>query len=83
MSDQFSNTNTGGKPADPYKEANLDNDVTIAQKIQDLSNFMSSCKFGMMTTRDSKTGALMSRCMALAAQVRWKPFVQLPLLTHT
>ena len=69
MSDHFSNTNTGDKPADPYKKANMDNEVPLAQKIQDLSDFMSNCKFCMMTTHDAKTGHLASRCMALAAKV--------------
>merc|ERR1711939_280692 len=36
----------------------------------DLSEFVKACKFGMMTTRDGSSGALVSRCMALAAQVR-------------
>ena len=68
MAQQFSNANTGGKPADPFKAANLDNDVPLAQKIEDLNNFVSSCKFGMMTTRDAnKSGNLVSRCMALVA----------------
>lgn len=64
----FSNTDTGDKPADPYKTKNFD-DTTIKEKIEDLSDFMSACKFGMMTTRDGSSGALVSRCMALAAQV--------------
>lgn len=68
-SQQFSNTNTGDKPADPYKAANLDNETPLAQRIQDLSDFMSHCKFCMMTTHDAKTGQLSSRCMALAAKV--------------
>ncbi|KAK3337986.1 protein bli-3 [Neurospora tetraspora] len=63
----FSNADTGNKPADPYKQANLDTDVPLDQKIRDLSGFMTSNKFSMMTTRDSKTGYLLSRCMALAA----------------
>jgi len=66
----FSNTSTGDKPADPYKAANKEDDVTLKQKVEDLSEFVKSCKFGMMTTRDSSSGALVSRCMALAAQVR-------------
>jgi hypothetical protein len=37
--------------------------------VNDLSGFMKNCKFGMMTTRDSSSGHLVSRCMALAAQV--------------
>jgi len=66
MSDSFSNTSA--KHADPYKEANLDSQASLEQKVQDLSNFMTNCKFAMMTTRDAKTGNLVSRCMALAAQ---------------
>jgi hypothetical protein len=57
------------KHADPYKEANLDTDVSLEQKIRDLSAFMTHCKFAMMTTRDAASGRLVSRCMALAAQV--------------
>jgi len=64
---QFSNASTGDKPADPYKEANKD-DVPVPEKIEDLNSFITKCKFGMMVTRDSKTGHLISRCMALAAQ---------------
>jgi hypothetical protein len=66
----FSNTDTGSKPADPYKAKNLDNEVSLKQKVEDLGEFMTACKFGMMTTRDISTGALVSRCMALAAKVR-------------
>jgi hypothetical protein len=55
--------------ADPYKEANLETEVSLEQKIHDLSAFMTHCKYGMMTTRDAKSGNLVSRCMALAAQV--------------
>ncbi|KAK0721986.1 hypothetical protein B0T26DRAFT_643043 [Lasiosphaeria miniovina] len=69
MAQQFSNTSTDSKNVDPYKATNLDTDVTLAQKIEDVSDFMSSCKFGMMTTRDSdQSGNLVSRCMALAAK---------------
>lgn len=64
----FSNTNTGDKPADPYKEKNIDH-ASIKDKVEDLSEFITSCKFGMMTTRDGSSGALVSRCMALAAKV--------------
>jgi hypothetical protein len=68
----FSNVDTGNKPADPYKEKNLD-DASIKEKVEDLSEFISSCKFGMMTTRDGKSGALVSRCMALAAKASHFP----------
>jgi hypothetical protein len=64
----FSNTNTGDKPADPYKEKNID-EASIKDKVEDLSEFITACKFGMMTTRDGSSGALVSRCMALAAKV--------------
>jgi hypothetical protein len=64
----FSNTDTGDKPADPYKEKNID-EVSIKEKVEDLSEFITACKFGMMTTRDGSSGALVSRCMALAAKV--------------
>lgn len=63
----FSNTNTGDKPADPYKQANKD-EPSLEEKIKDLSSFISASKFGMLTTRDAKSGKLVSRCMAVAAQ---------------
>lgn len=62
-------TEIAGKPADPYKATNLETDVPLEKKIQDLSHFIAHCKFAMMTTRDAATGGLMSRCMSLAAQV--------------
>ncbi|KAL1838098.1 hypothetical protein VTJ49DRAFT_3029 [Mycothermus thermophilus] len=61
-------TETATQPLDPYKESNLDKEATLEHKVEDLSHFMKHCKFAMMTTRDAKTGLLMSRCMALAAQ---------------
>jgi len=63
----FSNADTGSKPADPYKAKNAD-ETTLQEKVNDLSEFITACKFGMMTTRDGKSGALVSRCMALAAK---------------
>lgn len=64
----FSNTDTGDKPADPYKAANADTNASVEQKITDLSNFIDASKFGMMTTRDASSGKLVSRCMAVAAK---------------
>jgi len=64
----FSNADTGSKPADPYKAENLDQ-TSIKEKIEDLVDFIGSCKFGMMTTRAGSSGALVSRCMALAGKV--------------
>ncbi|KAF6835116.1 protein bli-3 [Colletotrichum musicola] len=63
----FSNTSTGDKPADPYKATNKQTDISLKDKVEDLVNFANKSKFGMMTTRDAKSGALVSRCMALAA----------------
>lgn len=65
----YSNTDTGSKPADPYKEVNK-TDPGLKEKVEDLVSFIESCKFGMMTTRIESSGLLVSRCMALAAKVR-------------
>jgi hypothetical protein len=65
----FSNADTGSKPADPYKSNNTDNDASLEDKVTALSGFMNNSKFGMMTTRDASSGHLVSRCMAVAAQV--------------
>ncbi|TGJ78739.1 hypothetical protein E0Z10_g10023 [Xylaria hypoxylon] len=64
----FSNTDTAGKPADPYTQVNKDTAVTTQEKIEDLDKFVGVCKFGMMTTRDQVSGKLVSRCMAVAAK---------------
>ena len=64
----FSNTDTGSKPADPYTAASKD-DSTLQDKIGTLTKLVSSCKFGMMTTRDAASDKLVSRCMAVAATV--------------
>lgn len=64
----FSNTDTGDKPADPYKAVNK-TEPELKEKIEDLVNFIESCKYGMMTTRIESSGLLVSRCMALAAKV--------------
>lgn len=65
----FSNTDTGDKNADPYKEKNLD-EPPLKEKIDDLVNFISTSKFGMLTTRVGSTGLLASRCMSVAAKVK-------------
>lgn len=66
----FSNADTGDKPSDPYYNKNIDTNATLKEKVETLAKFVSSCKFGMMTTRDSSTGKLVSRCMAVAGKVR-------------
>jgi hypothetical protein len=58
------------QPADPYKEKNLDEGVTLKDKVEDLVKFVEKCKFCMMTTRAADSGFLASRCMALAGKVR-------------
>lgn len=64
----FSNADTGNKPADPYTAKNKE-ETSVKEKVEDLSAFVDACKFGMMTTKDSSTGNLVSRCMAVAAKV--------------
>jgi len=69
MSSSFSNADVpGDKPTDPYKAANK-SEPELKEKVEDLRNFVSSCKFGMMTTRIGSSGLLTSRCMAVAAKV--------------
>ncbi|KAL8709423.1 MAG: hypothetical protein Q9220_005806 [cf. Caloplaca sp. 1 TL-2023] len=63
----FSNTDTGSKPADPYKATNK-TEPELKEKVEDLVAFIEKCKFGMMTTRIGSSGLLTSRCMALAAK---------------
>lgn len=64
----FSNADTGSKPADPYTAKNKE-ETSVKEKVEDLVSFVDACKFGMMTTKDSETGGLVSRCMAVAAKV--------------
>ncbi|KAI9882963.1 MAG: Transcription initiation protein spt3 [Watsoniomyces obsoletus] len=66
--EQFSNAETGSKAADPYKEKNYQNDLSVKDKVEGLIEFIEGCKFGMMTTRQAQTGLLVSRCMALAGK---------------
>jgi hypothetical protein len=68
-SSNFSNANTGSKPTDPYTAKNKD-EPSLSEKVEDLSSFISACKFGMMTTHTKDSNLLVSRCMALAAKVR-------------
>ncbi|KAF4620197.1 hypothetical protein G7Y89_g14625 [Cudoniella acicularis] len=75
----FSNTDTGSKPADLYKATNID-ELSLKEKVEDLTDFISGCKFGIMTTRDASSGALISRCMALAGKVT-SPFI-IPFTSH-
>lgn len=62
------NTSTGTQPVDPYKVQNLE-DPPLPQKIEELVDFISEVKFGMLTTHQSEGEYLASRCMALAGKV--------------
>ncbi|KAL7933627.1 hypothetical protein V8C35DRAFT_303444 [Trichoderma chlorosporum] len=55
------------KPADPYTATNKD-EVDLNTKVTDLVDFITKCKFGMMTTIDASStqNNLVSRCMAVA-----------------
>jgi general stress protein 26 len=66
-SNQFSNADTGSKPADPYTAKNLQ-DPSLKEKVEDLQSFVDKSKFCMMTTK-TQDGLLASRCMAVAARV--------------
>lgn len=61
-------TSAGDKPVDPYKAKSLQ-DPPLPQKIEDLTTFISSTKFGMLTTQLPNSEFLTSRCMALAGMV--------------
>lgn len=62
------NTSTGNHPVDPYKSQNFE-DPPLPQKIEDLVDFISEVKFGMLTTHQSEGDFLTSRCMSLAGKV--------------
>jgi general stress protein 26 len=62
-----------------YKEKNKD-EPGLEQKIERLVSFVKTSKFGMMTTRIADSGLLVSRCMAVAAQVCYLHFRRLPSL---
>ncbi|RHZ44537.1 blue light-inducible protein Bli-3 [Aspergillus thermomutatus] len=61
------NTSTGNQPVDPYK-AKCFEDPPLQQKVEDMVNFITETKFGMLTTQLSDSNLLTSRCMALAGQ---------------
>ncbi|KAJ5082337.1 hypothetical protein N7532_011380 [Penicillium argentinense] len=61
------NTATGNHAVDPYKTQNFE-DPPLPQKIEELVDFISEVKFGMLTTKQSEGEFLTSRCMALAGK---------------
>ncbi|GMG34118.1 blue light-inducible protein Bli-3 [Aspergillus flavus] len=61
------NTSKGEQPIDPYKAKSLE-DPPLAQKVEDLVDFISEAKFGMLTTKIAGSEYLTSRCMALAGK---------------
>ncbi|KAE9969524.1 BLI-3 blue-light-inducible Bli-3 protein [Venturia inaequalis] len=62
----YSNADTGSKPADPYKEKNVDN-ASLKDKVQDLTAFIEKTKLCLMTTLVADTTKIATRAMALAA----------------
>ncbi|KAF2028758.1 hypothetical protein EK21DRAFT_113614 [Setomelanomma holmii] len=68
MSSGFSNTDTGSKNADPYTQKNLQNEVSLKEKVEDLLKFVDSTKFCLLTTHVADSDLLASRAMALAAK---------------
>ncbi|EAU39250.1 conserved hypothetical protein [Aspergillus terreus NIH2624] len=61
------NTSTGNQSVDPYKSKSAE-DPPLEQKIEDLVDFISETKYGMLTTKMSDSDLLTSRCMALAGK---------------
>ena len=64
----FSNTDTGSKSADPYKEKNLD-EPSLKEKVDDLFAFIDKTKFCLLTTQAADSDLLATRAMGLAAKV--------------
>ncbi|KAF9890329.1 hypothetical protein FE257_005995 [Aspergillus nanangensis] len=60
-------SSTGNQPLDPYKDQSKE-DPPLPQKIEDLVDFISEAKYGMLTTKMSDSDLLTSRCMALAGK---------------
>jgi hypothetical protein len=58
-----------GAGSDPYKAKNLDTEVPMDERINDLLEFVDKAKFCMLTTVTPE-GHLASRAMALAGKVR-------------
>lgn len=67
----YSNADTGSKPADPYKEKNVDN-ASLKDKVQDLTAFIEKTKLCLMTTLVADTTKIATRAMALAATVSFR-----------
>jgi len=62
-------SNTSVQNPDPYHDANIDHStISLKERVEDLIAFLDSHKYCMMTTRQSDTGCLVSRCMAVAAR---------------
>jgi hypothetical protein len=61
-------TSAGTQPVDPYKAKSAE-DPPLIKKVEDLTALISEVRMGMLTTKASDSELLVSRCMALAAQV--------------
>lgn len=64
----------GDKHADPPAAHDTKDEVTLKDKMEALLAFVKHCRYGMMTTHDSNKKTLVSRCMELAATVRFSPW---------
>jgi hypothetical protein len=64
--------------SDPYRQKNVDSEAPLDEKVTDLVKFIETTKLGMMTTRQSNTGCLVSRCMSLAGTVSASVSRQMP-----
>jgi hypothetical protein len=67
----------GDKPADPYTVANKD-ETDPQTLVTDLVDFITKCKFGMLTTVEASShNNLVSRCMGLAGTVSEDAFIDI------
>jgi len=71
-------SSTSSSTADPYKAKNLEPDVPLKDKIEDLVKFIKDTKYGMLTTMASDSDLLTSRAMAVAGTVSSGRFPHLP-----
>ncbi|QKX61776.1 uncharacterized protein TRUGW13939_08932 [Talaromyces rugulosus] len=59
-------SSTSVSSVDPYKAKNIEPNVQLKDKIEDLVKFIKDTKYGMLTTMASDSELLTSRAMALA-----------------
>jgi hypothetical protein len=62
-------SSTSASSVDPYKAKNIEPNVQLKDKMEDLVKFIKDTKYGMLTTMASDSELLTSRAMALAGTV--------------